>query len=288
MTTLQTDTRSQTASSGISIEHVWQRFHRLDAQEPFVALRDVDLEIPRGRLVALLGASGCGKSTLLRAISGLTPPSDGVIRHRGQIVRKPGPSRGFVFQADAVFPWLTVRGNIEFGLRSRGLPREERERIVEKWADIVGLSDFIDSYPKELSGGMRKRVDLARVYANDPDVLLMDEPFGALDAQTKERMQLELLQLWDSTRKTVVFVTHDVDEAIFLADEIVVMAPRPGRIAERVTITLPRPRSEDTRVSDEFDDYRRRIRHIMQALEAPSASKAPSSDRPTHRTKDTQ
>lgn len=255
------------SDDGITVEHVWQRFQRLDAQEPFVALQDVNLEIERGRFVAFLGASGCGKSTLLRAISGLTPPSEGVIRHRGEVVQGPDPSRGFVFQADAVFPWLTVRKNIEFGLRSRGVPSVERHLVAERWAETVGLADFLDAYPKELSGGMRKRVDLARVYANDPDVLLMDEPFGALDSQTKERMQLELLTLWDASRKTVIFVTHDVDEAIFLADEIVVMARRPGRVAHQVPVTLTRPRTQETRVSEEFDDYRRRIRHLMQTLE---------------------
>lgn len=257
---------------GISIEGVWQRFNRLDAQEPFVALQNVDLEIARGRFVALLGSSGCGKSTLLRAISGLTPPTEGVIRHRGAEVRKPDHSRGFVFQADAVFPWLTVRRNIEFGLRSRGIASAERREIAEHWAEVVGLADFLEAYPRELSGGMRKRVDLARVYANDPDVLLMDEPFGALDSQTKERMQLELLALWETSRKTVVFVTHDVDEAIFLADDIVIMAARPGRVAEQVTVTLPRPRTQETRVSDEFAEYRRSIRHTMQNLAATPAA----------------
>lgn len=262
-----TDTPDISDESGISVEGVWQRFQRLDAQEPFVALSNVDLEITRGRFVALLGASGCGKSTLLRAISGLTPPTEGTIRHRGATVRGPHHSRGFVFQADAVFPWLTVRRNIEFGLKSRGIGAAERRGIAEHWADIVGLGDFLEAYPKELSGGMRKRVDLARVYANDPDVLLMDEPFGALDSQTKERMQLELLNLWEQSRKTVVFVTHDVDEAIFLADEIVVMAARPGRIAEQVPVTLARPRTQETRVSEEFSEYRRRIRRLMQSLD---------------------
>jgi NitT/TauT family transport system ATP-binding protein len=253
--------------SGITVDGVWQRFQRLDAQEPFVALSDVNLEITRGRFVALLGASGCGKSTLLRAISGLTSPTEGVIRHRDEVVRGPHHSRGFVFQADAVFPWLTVRRNIEFGLKSRGIGAAQRRTTAEHWAEIVGLADFLEAYPKELSGGMRKRVDLARVYANDPDVLLMDEPFGALDSQTKERMQLELLNLWEQSRKTVVFVTHDVDEAIFLADEIVVMAARPGRVAEQVPVTLARPRTQETRISEEFDDYRRRIRQLMQSLD---------------------
>jgi NitT/TauT family transport system ATP-binding protein len=189
------------------------------------------------------------------------------VLHRAQEVRGPHPSRGFVFQADAVFPWLTVRKNVEFGLRSRGIGAAERRRVAEHWCEVVGLADFMNAYPKELSGGMRKRVDLARVYANDPDVLLMDEPFGALDAQTKERMQSELLGMWEQSRKTVVFVTHDVDEAVFLADEIIVMSSRPGQVAARVEVDLPRPRTDDTRVSDQFADARRSVRRRMQVLD---------------------
>jgi NitT/TauT family transport system ATP-binding protein len=261
------------AADGIKVRGVWQQFRRLESAEPFTALEDIDLEVDRGKFVAIIGSSGCGKSTLLRIVAGLVKPTQGEVIHAGKPLRGPHYSRGFVFQADAVFPWLTVRQNIEFGLKSRGIDRVERRETSTQWAATVGLSDFIDAYPKELSGGMRKRVDLARVYANDPDVLLMDEPFGALDAQTKERMQSELLTMWEQSRKTVMFVTHDVDEAVFLADEIVIMSSRPGRIATRVQVNLSRARTEETRVSDEFAEYRRSIRHIMQELDRELAAR---------------
>ena len=258
-------------SPAIDVRNVWRTFQRLDGSAPFTALEDIRLDVPAGKFVAIIGGSGCGKSTLLRIVAGLVPPSRGSVVHEGKPVAGPDHTRGFVFQGDAVFPWLTVRRNIEFGLQCRGIAAAERKRTAETWARAVGLADFIEAFPKELSGGMRKRVDLARVYANDPDVLLMDEPFGALDAQTKERMQVELLGLWDRTRKTVLFVTHDVDEAVFLADEIVVMAARPGRIAERITVPLPRPRDERSRVSQGFEETRRRLRKLLETL-APAAA----------------
>jgi NitT/TauT family transport system ATP-binding protein len=251
----------------IAVEGVWKTFQRLRSSTPLVALQDINLTVDHRRFVAIVGSSGCGKSTLLRIMAGLIRPSQGRVLHRGEVVERAHYSRGFVFQADAVFPWLTVRGNFEFGLKSRGIGRAERRRIALHWCEVVGLADFIDAYPKELSGGMRKRVDLGRVYATDPDVLLMDEPFGALDAQTKERMQGELLEIWERSKKTVVFVTHDVDEAVFLADEVVIMASRPGRIAARVPIDLGRERNEDTRVSDEFAHHRRVIRQAMRELD---------------------
>jgi NitT/TauT family transport system ATP-binding protein len=260
-----------TTGAELSVQGVWQKYQRLEASEPFVALQDINLPIQRGKFVAVIGSSGCGKSTLLRIVAGLVSPTQGQVLHGGRKVRGPDYSRGFVFQADAVFPWLTVRKNVEFGLKSRGIARAERREIAEHWCEVVGLTDFINAYPKELSGGMRKRVDLARVYANDPDVLLMDEPFGALDAQTKERMQTELLGMWEQSRKTVMFVTHDVDEAVFLADEIIIMSSRPGRIATKVSIELARPRNEDTRVSDQFAQIRRSIRQTMQALDREKA-----------------
>jgi NitT/TauT family transport system ATP-binding protein len=255
------------ATPEISIEGVWQRFQRLESTTPFVALQDINLSIDDRRFVAIVGSSGCGKSTLLRIIAGLVRPSQGRVVHHGAVVEGPHHSRGFVFQADAVFPWLTVRQNVEFGLRSRGIERSERRRIADHWCGVVGLADAADAYPRELSGGMRKRVDLARVYANDPDVLLMDEPFGALDAQTKERMQSELLGIWGESRKTVAFVTHDVDEAIFLADDVVIMSSRPGQIAARIQVDLARPRTEETRISDEFAERRRAIRQLMRELD---------------------
>lgn len=265
-------TAEVTRGHAIDVRGVWRQFQRLDSDTLFTALENIDLDVDTGKFVAIIGRSGCGKSTLLRIMAGLVPPSRGIVLHDGKPVRGPHYSRGFVFQADAVFPWLTVRKNIEFGLKCRGMSAGERKQVVETWTKTVGLTDFIDAYPKELSGGMRKRVDLARVYANDPDVLLMDEPFGALDAQTKERMQAELLQLWDRSRKTILFVTHDVDEAVFLADEIVVMAARPGRIAERITVPIPRPRDERSRVSDGFEHTRRQLRQSMERLAASAES----------------
>jgi NitT/TauT family transport system ATP-binding protein len=272
MTAVDTSTSARTNEVEISVEGVWQKFQRLESSAAFVALRDINMSIDHRRFVAVVGSSGCGKSTLLRIISGLVSPTQGRVMHRGSEVRAPHHSRGFVFQADAVFPWLTVRDNLEFGLRSRGVRRAERRSIADHWCEVVGLTDFAGAYPKELSGGMRKRVDLARVYANDPDVLLMDEPFGALDAQTKERMQGELLGIWEQSRKTVAFVTHDVDEAVFLADDVVVMSSRPGQIAARIPIDLPRPRTEETRVSDQFSEYRRTIRQMLRDLDRSRAS----------------
>ncbi len=269
--TSSTEAMRDQRATALQVDGVWRTFQRLDGSPPFTALQDINLDVTAGTFVAIIGGSGCGKSTLLRIIAGLVPPSSGVVMHDGAPVRGPHHSRGFVFQGDAVFPWLTVRRNIEFGLQCRGIPAAERKRTAETWARTVGLADFIDAFPKELSGGMRKRVDLARVYANDPDVLLMDEPFGALDAQTKERMQVELLDLWDRSRKTVLFVTHDVDEAVFLADEIVVMAARPGRIAERIPVPLPRPRDERSRTTAGFEETRRRLRRLLEDL-APAAA----------------
>jgi NitT/TauT family transport system ATP-binding protein len=171
---------------------------------------------------------------------------------------------GFVFQQDAVFPWLTVERNVEYGPRCRAVPRNERRALVDEWCAAVGLAAFRKAYPKELSGGMRKRVDLARAYANSPDVLLMDEPFGALDVQTKAAMQRTVLNLWQRTRKTVVFVTHDIDEAAFLSDSVVVLASRPGRVAARIAIDLPRPRTEESRLTDAFAAAKRVLWSHMQ------------------------
>jgi NitT/TauT family transport system ATP-binding protein len=233
--------------------------------QPLTVLREVDLDIRRGEFVCIIGESGCGKSTLLRMMAGLLTPSSGQVLHDGAPIRGINQALGFVFQQDAVFPWLTVEGNIEYGPKSRGLPKAERRKLVEHWSAAVGLSAFRKAYPKELSGGMRKRVDLARAYANSPDVLLMDEPFAALDVQTKAAMQEAVLALWESTGKTVVFVTHDLDEAVFLADRIVVLASRPGRVHAIVPSPLARPRNGDTRVGDAFAAAKRVLWAALQA-----------------------
>lgn len=201
-----------------------------------VALQDVSLSVDRQEFVALLGPSGCGKSTLLYLIGGFLPIGEGEIMVAGKPVAGPGPDRGIVFQHFALFPWKTVMGNVLYGLERQGIPRGERRHRAETFIDMVGLDGFEDSYPAQLSGGMKQRAAIARTLAFDPDILLMDEPFGALDAQTRSLMQSELLAIWEKTRKTVIFVTHDVQEAVYLAQRVVVMSARPGTIkAEVVT-----------------------------------------------------
>ncbi len=194
------------------------------------ALDQVSIEVANREFVALLGPSGCGKSTLLYLIGGFLPVEAGAITIDGKPVAGPGPDRGIVFQHFALFPWKTVRGNILYGLERQGMPKEEREKRVQDFIELVGLAGFEDSYPSQLSGGMKQRTAIARTLAFDPTILLMDEPFGALDAQTRGLMQSELLRIWRRTPKTVIFVTHDVQEAVFLADRVAVMSARPGRI----------------------------------------------------------
>lgn len=195
-----------------------------------LALENVALEVHRREFVALLGPSGCGKSTLLYLIGGFLPTEHGAIRVDGAPVAGPGPDRGIVFQHFALFPWKTVRSNVLYGLDKLGLAREERDQRAQAYIDMVGLHGFEDSYPSQLSGGMKQRAAIARTLAIDPKILLMDEPFGALDAQTRSLMQSELLRIWQRTHKTVIFVTHDVQEAVYLAERIVVMSARPGRV----------------------------------------------------------
>jgi len=253
------------APAKLGIERLTHRFTIGSKGAPLLVLDDVSLEIPAGQFVCLVGESGCGKSTLLRMMAGLLAPSEGRVLHDGAPVRGINQALGFVFQQDAVFPWLTVEDNVAYGPRSRGVPKAERERLVAHWCDAVGLGAFRKAYPKELSGGMRKRVDLARAYANAPDVLLMDEPFAALDVQTKGVMQQAVLKLWEDTRKTVVFVTHDLDEATFLSDVVVVLSSRPGRVHAVVKNPLGRPRDDATRVSDEFAAAKRVLWTELQA-----------------------
>jgi NitT/TauT family transport system ATP-binding protein len=204
--------------------------YRPPTGRPVLALEDVSLDIAAREFVALLGPSGCGKSTLLYLIGGFLPTETGRIFIEGKPIGAPGPDRGIVFQHFALFPWKTVRANVLYGLERMGLAREERERRAQSFIDLVGLTGFEDSYPSQLSGGMRQRTAIARTLAFDPKILLMDEPFGALDAQTRGLMQSELLSIWERTPKTVIFVTHDVQEAVYLADRVAVMSARPGRI----------------------------------------------------------
>jgi NitT/TauT family transport system ATP-binding protein len=220
------------------------------------ALRDAHLTVRKGEFVCLIGASGCGKSTLLRIVAGFEATSRGQALMWDKPIAGPGPERGMVFQDYGLFPWLTVRGNIGFGPTARGHSTDDTSDIVERFITLVGLQRFADAYPHQLSGGMKQRVAIARVLANDAEIVLMDEPFGALDAMTRERLQDELLDIWQRTGLTVLFVTHSIEEAIFLADRIVVMSPGPGRIDSEITVTLPRPRDV---VASDFNDLRREL-----------------------------
>ncbi|MBX5477075.1 MAG: ABC transporter ATP-binding protein [Clostridia bacterium] len=228
------------------------------------ALAPVSLDVPAGSFVTILGPSGCGKSTLLRIVAGLEEASQGVVRVGGREVHGPGADRGMVFQAYSLFPWLTVRENIEFGLRAKGVPPRERRAISDEYLRQIGLEAFADRYPKELSGGMKQRVAIARALANDPQVLLLDEPFGALDAQTRAMMQEHVLSVWEKYHKTILFVTHDIEEAVFMADAVVVMTKRPGRIREVVPVDLPRPRDYHVRFTPEFTALKERLTEIIR------------------------
>lgn len=224
-----------------------------------VSLDRVSLDIARGEFITLVGPSGCGKSTMLNLIGGLLMPSSGQVLVDGKPVSGPGPDRGVIFQQYALFPWLTAQQNVEFGLRLQGLDKAGRAERARHYLKLVGLQDFAHALPKELSGGMKQRCAIARAYAVNPSLLLMDEPFGALDALTRVQMQDELLSTWQQERKTIVFITHDVDEAVYLASRVVVMSPRPGRISEVIDVPLPYPRNEEIRLSPEFAEIRARV-----------------------------
>ncbi|MFF0772975.1 ABC transporter ATP-binding protein [Nonomuraea wenchangensis] len=227
----------------------------------FTALDHVSLDIADREFVTVVGPSGCGKSTLMSMAAGLTEPTSGEVLVDGAPVPGPGPDRGVIFQQYALFPWLTVRKNVEFGLRLMNLPQDERRRRAEHAIELVGLSDFADALPKTLSGGMKQRCAIARAYAVDPQVLLMDEPFGALDALTRVQLQDQLLATWSREQRTVMFITHDVDEAVYLARRVIVMAARPGRVQQIVEVDLPYPRTEEMRLSPEFARIRNEVWH---------------------------
>ncbi len=251
----------------LSITDVSKRFslHGGDVE----ALRDVSLTVNKGEFICLIGASGCGKSTLLRIIAGFESASSGRVEMNGVPVAGPGPKRGMVFQDYALFPWLTVAQNIGFGPTQRGLPRQDIEERTRKFMGMVGLTAFAQRFPSQLSGGMKQRVAIARVLANDADILLMDEPFGALDALTREQLQLELLKIWERTRLTIVFVTHSVEEATVLADRVVVMTAGPGRVESDNPVTLARPREVST------PDFNEARRVLTQKLTSHVGNKAP-------------
>ena len=238
----------------LTIRGVTKRFTVGD--DEVEALAPVDLAIPKGEFVCMIGASGCGKSTLLRIIAGFEEPTTGEVAIDGKPVTGPGSDRGMVFQDYALFPWMTVRQNVSFGPRQRHLPREEIDKTTDEFVRMVGLERFADRYPNQLSGGMKQRVAIARVLANNANILLMDEPFGALDALTREQLQNELLQIWKRTGVTTIFVTHSVEEAVLLADRVLVMSAGPGRIDSDFRIDLPRPRDVS---SPEFNALRRDV-----------------------------
>jgi NitT/TauT family transport system ATP-binding protein len=227
-----------------------------------LALDEMTIEIEPGEFVAIIGPSGCGKTTFLNLVAGFEAPTAGAILVDGRPVTGPGPERGVVFQDYALFPWLTVLSNVSYGLRERGVPKREATVVASRWLRQVGLDEFSEQHPHQLSGGMRQRVALVRVLVNEPKILLMDEPFAALDAMTRTSLQKELVTLWERTAQTVIYVTHNVEEAIFLADRMVIMSRRPSKISHVVHIDLPRPRDV---TSVEFNEYRRRATDLLDS-----------------------
>ncbi|HEY4245358.1 MAG TPA: ABC transporter ATP-binding protein [Lacunisphaera sp.] len=245
----------------LEVEHLGREF--ASNGNTVTALRDISLKIHRRELVCVIGPSGCGKSTLIRIIAGLDVPTSGRMLVDGKETSGPCPERGMVFQGYTLFPWLTVRRNVMFGLEMGGMDKTQAEREALQWIDLVGLGRFKDSYPSQLSGGMKQRVAIARALAPNPRVLLMDEPFGALDAQTRAQMQAHLLEIWRNVDVTILFITHDLDEAIFLADRIIVLKAHPGEVQEIIEVPVPRPRSAAQYNSPEFIATRRRLDELI-------------------------
>lgn len=245
---------------GLTIRNISKIFSK-EERDTTAAIQDVSFDVQDREFLCILGPSGCGKTTLLRMIAGLDTVTSGTIELDDEIITGPSPKMAMIFQEYSLYPWRTVLDNIGLGLELRGVNKEDIRKISREYLELVGLEGFEDRYPHELSGGMRQRVAVARALAIDPEVLLMDEPFGALDAQTRNMMQLELLEIWEKTRKTIIFVTHSVDEAVFLADRIIMLSARPGRICEIIPLTLKRPRD---RTGPEFAGVRRYILGEMQ------------------------
>jgi len=231
--------------------HNVSKTYRSDGQE-VLAIDEIDLKIKNEEFATILGPSGCGKSTLLRIVAGLIKPTKGIVRLDGNVITRPGQDRGMVFQSYTLFPWLTVSENIQFGLEISGMAKVKQEQIAQEFVEKVGLKGFEKTYPKGLSGGMKQRVAIARALANNPAILLLDEPFGALDAQTRALMQELLTQIWEELHKTILFVTHDVEEAIFLSDRVFIMTARPGKIKAEIDIPLERPRSYEIKATESF------------------------------------
>ncbi|BAD56800.1 ABC transporter ATP-binding protein [Nocardia farcinica] len=248
----------------LAVRGVRREFAVRGSAERFTALDDITLEVRAGEFLVLVGPSGSGKSTLLDLLGGLSTPTAGKILLDDEPVTGPGLDRGIVFQQYALLPWRTARANIEFGLEAKGVRRRERRQIADRYLDLVGLTGFGDRYPHELSGGMKQRVAIARSLAFDPEVLLMDEPFAALDAQTRESLQDELLRIWRATGKTILFITHGIDEAVYLGQRVAVLTSRPGRIKAVVDVDLEREAGEDIRSTEAFRAYRHRIWTLLR------------------------
>ena len=255
------------AAGRIQCRQAQKIFYDISRHEEVIALQDMTIDIDAGEFVAVIGPSGCGKTTFLNIVAGFEFQTAGQITIDGKTISGPGPDRGVVFQDYALFPWLSVLHNVRYGLVERGIGRRQADETATRWLKQVGLEAFGNKYPHELSGGMRQRVALIRVLANEPKILLMDEPFAALDALTRSVLQKELLALWERTHQTVVFVTHNVDEAIYLADRMVIMSHRPSRVKEVVTIELERPRDV---TSDAFNQYRRRATKSLEVEVSPA------------------
>lgn len=246
----------------ISLENVTKTF--TTPSGAITVLSNISLQVKKGKTLCIVGPSGCGKTTILNLISGFLAPTSGSIRVDGRPVRGPGPDRAVVFQRDSVFPWLTVRQNLEYGPKVQGIPRKEWAGRIDEYLNKVGLQDCANHYPKQLSGGMKKRVDIARAYTNRPDILLMDEPFGSLDVMTKEVMQQDLLELSYKDQKSLIFITHDIEEAVFLGDGVLVMTRSPANIEKEIEVPFPKPRHVSLKLQPEFQAMRKEIDAILK------------------------
>lgn len=254
---------------GLVIRDLSKIYYDIYTGTNVAAAEDISLEIGNGEFAAILGPSGCGKTTLLNMVAGFIPPTRGEILLNGRRIQGPGPDRGVVFQSFALFPWKTVLDNVGFGLKMRGVSKEERDRVAREYIALVGVEGFENRYPHELSGGMQQRVGVARVLANKPDLMLMDEPFASVDAQTRMTLQEELTRIWEARQPTILFVTHDVEEAVFLANRVVVLTPRPGRVRETVLVDLPRPRIWQHLIED--PGYKGLVARVLGLVRTPGA-----------------
>ncbi|PTY06978.1 ABC transporter [Opitutaceae bacterium EW11] len=258
----------------LTVDRLTRRFSRPDGSE-VTALENLSFVAHRREFLCILGPSGCGKSTLLRLLAGLDQPTSGRVLLDDREVSEPGPERGVVFQGYTLFPWLTVKQNVMFGLKIGGSGNDQADAEARQWLELVGLAKFADSYPSQLSGGMKQRVAIARALANNPRILLMDEPFGALDAQTRAQMQRHLLQIWRNVDITVLFITHDLDEALYLADRILVLKANPGRLDELIEVPVPRPRRPEQFGSPEFLAAKAHIEELIHPKIAPPTDSLP-------------